>query len=237
MENKHSELVKGHFDIKYKDYDTLIKKLIPKYEEMHDLILKNLHFKRKPKIRVLDLGIGTGKTSLEILKKFPDVTIDGVDISKNMIKQGKQRLRNYLSRVNFMEQDIAKLSLHGKYDAVVSVLCIHHLNQKQKKELFYKIFNLLKERGILIIADIVKFDSGRETTKKENEWKNFLIKNLGKKEGQYWFDNYKEEDLPDSVNNQLKWLKKAGFKEEKEIFKHMNYTTFYGKKWIITKIY
>ncbi len=232
MKGQHSELVKEHFDIKYKGYDKLIKKLIPNYERMHSLILKNLRFNKGIKIKVLDLGIGTGKTSLEIFLKFPNAKIDGVDISKNMIKQGKQRLRNYLSRLSFIEQDVAKLSLQGKYDTAVSVLCIHHLNSKQKQILFSKVFDLLKWNGIFIIADIVKFDSKKETAKNESKWKHFLIKNLGKKEGQYWFDNYLEEDLPSSVRNQLTWLKKAYFKEEKEIFEHMNYSVFYGKKTI-----
>lgn len=229
MANEHSELVRKHFEIKYYEYDKLIRNLIPKYEEMHQLVVDSLNFTKEAKIKVLDLGIGTGQTALKILEKFPNAQIDGFDTSKKMIEQAKIRLKNHLAKLRFFEQDISKSNFTQKYDAIIAVLCIHHLNSKQKQELFSKIFNSLKKPGIFVIADIVKFDSKKETEEKEQEWKDFLIKNLGEKEGNFWFENYKEEDLPDSTNNQLKWLKISGFKA-KCIWEYINYAVFYGKK-------
>lgn len=229
MTDEHSKLVKEHFEKEYKEYDQLIRKLIPKYEEMNQLVVDLLNFPKEAKIRILDLGIGTGQTALEILKKFSNAQIDGIDISKNMIKQARVRLKNHLNRVKFIEKDIYKSNFTGNYDAVVSVLCIHHLNSKQKQEFFKRIFKILNKNGIFIIADIVKFDSEIKTKEKEQEWKDFLINNLGEKEGNFWFENYKEEDLPDSTNNQLKWLENSGFKETKCSYEYMNYSVFYGK--------
>ena len=104
------------------------------------------------------------------------------------------------------------------------------MNENQKPKLFRKIFDNLKVDGIFLIGDIIKFDSEKVTKEKEEEWRNFLIKNLGEKEGQYWFENYQEEDLPSSVSNQLEWLKQAGFKEVKCIWEYMNYAVFFGRK-------
>jgi tRNA (cmo5U34)-methyltransferase len=230
---EHSKLVKEHFEDKYHrghKYDDLIRNLIPKYEEMHKVLIDSLNFPINKKIKILDLGIGTGETTLRILEKFPNAEIDGIDISEDMLKQAKIRLENYLSKVRFFESDILEFNFKERYDAIVSVLCIHHLNSKQKPQFFKKIFDCMKDEGIFIIADIIKFDSEKETIEKEQEWKKFLLENLGEKGGNFWFENYKEEDLPDSTNNQLKWLKEAGFKEVKCIFEYMNYAVFLGKR-------
>jgi tRNA (cmo5U34)-methyltransferase len=230
MIEDHSSLVKEHFEKEYKEYDQLIRKLIPKYGEMHQLVVDLLNFPKETRLKILDLGIGTGQTALKILQKFPKANIEGIDISGNMIKQAKLRLKNHLDRVRFIEKDIYKSNFTKKYDAVVSVLCIHHLNSKQKQDFFDMIFKTLNKNGIFIIADIVKFDSEEETKDKEKEWKDFLISNLGEKDGNFWFQNYKEEDLPDSTNNQMKWLENSGFKEVKCSFEYMNYSVFYAKK-------
>lgn len=230
MGKDHSALVKDHFEIKYEDYDNLIQKLIPQYAKMHDLVVKLVDFPRQKNLSILDLGIGTGKTALELLNKFPNAILDGVDISPNMIKQAKIRLSNELERINFHEQDIKELQIKKFYDVCVGVLSIHHLNEDQKPKLFNKIFKHLNENGIFIIADIIKFDSKAETKQKEDEWKQFLINGLGKQKGQYWFENYKEEDLPSSVPNQISWLKRAGFKCVECIWQHINYAILCAKK-------
>lgn len=230
MCKEHSKLVKEHFEIKYYDYDKLIQNLIPKYTEMHNLVVELVDFPQDQKLNFLDLGVGTGQTALSLLNKFPRATLDGIDISPKMIKQAKIRLKKYVDKVAFYEQDIKKLVVKKKYDACIAILSVHHLDEKQKPILFRKIFDKLNENGIFVIADIIKFDSKRVTKKKENEWKKFLINNLGKRRGQYWFENYLEEDLPSSISNQLKWLKQVGFKEVKCVWEYMNYAAFFGIK-------
>lgn len=227
----HSKLVKKHFDSEYIDYDRLIRKLIPKYSEMHEKVIGLVKLPKNKQSKILDLGIGTGQTALGILKKSPKTKIEGIDLSKNMLKQSKNRLKKYLKRVSFNEGDITYLKTRkNKYDACIAVLSIHHLNEKQKQVLFNRIYKSLKKGGIFVIGDIIKFDTLAMTKKKEKEWKKFLIKNLGEEKGQYWFDNYLEEDLPSSVQIQLMWLKKAGFKETKPDWHYMNYAVFHGKK-------
>lgn len=230
MEKEHSDLVKEHFEAKYYDYDALIRKLIPNYAQMHQSIIDLVDVKSE-KPALLDLGIGTGETALHLLQKYPQATIDGFDISPRMIEQGKARLRDKLGQVRFTEQDIKNLDLGDhSYDAGVAVLSVHHLNGEQKQALFKKLFNHLKEGGIFVLGDIVKFDSDEETRAKEDEWRAFLVQNLGQEEGQYWFENYQEEDLPSSVNEQLQWLTDAGFSDARSTWEYMNYAVFFARK-------
>ncbi len=230
MNTGHSDLVKDHFEVKYYDYDTLIRKLIPHYDHMHRNVIEQVNTNSE-KPRLLDLGIGTGETALHLLQKYPQATIDGFDISPNMIEHGKNRLHKKIDQVHFTEQDIKNLDLGDTvYDACVAVLSVHHLTGEQKQELFAKVFHHLKKDGVFVLGDIIKFDTEDETRTKEDEWKAFLIQNLGEKEGQYWFDNYREEDLPSSVHSQLQWLRNAGFPAVQSVWEYMNYAVFFGKK-------
>ena len=94
----------------------------------------------------------------------------------------------------------------------------------------YVNLDSLNEEGIFVIGDIIKFDTEKETRQKEEEWKEFFRPNFNEKEANYWFANYKEEDLPSSTMNQLKWLQEAGFKEVGVSWEHINFAVIYGKK-------
>ena len=93
MDEEHSKLVKDHFDSKYYDYDILIRKLIPEYDRMHQIVEDAVNFPLNQPVSILDLGVGTGQTALSLLEKFSNASIDGVDISGRMIEQGKERLQ------------------------------------------------------------------------------------------------------------------------------------------------
>ena len=225
----HSQLVKGHFDQKYKDYDLLIRKLIPKYEEMHRCVL-DLAQTEVPYPHILDLGIGSGQTALGLLNKLPTANITGVDFSEQMLSLSRSSLKSYSHQITFVLDDIKNYVIDKHFDLCVGVLSIHHLNEQEKGQLFNKVYENLQKDGIFIIGDIVNFDSINETKEKENLWKEFLWENLGETKGQYWFDNYLEEDIPSSVPTHLKLLKAAGFCKIECVWSHINYAVIRAQK-------
>lgn len=230
MSKKHSTLVKKQFESEYGYYDDFIKKVVPGYEKIHKIVIKLLNYPKKKKLRILDLGIGTGKTAKAILDKFPNATIDGYDISPNMMSVAKNSLKEYKNRVNFTVEDIKDISFTEKYDSCVSVLAIHHLDANEKKELYKKIFLALNSKGIFINGDKIKQETEKEETKKKAEWKSVLIKNLGEKVGLEKFKLFEKEDIPDTFSDQLNWLKQAGFKEIRRVWNYSIYAVFFGKK-------
>jgi len=215
--------------MKYADYDRLIKNLIPRYEEMHSVAIDQFNFPPQNELSFLDLGIGTGQTALVLLNKFPKARVHGVDISPNMLMQAKERLRQMEDRIIFSEENMTVFKPRERYDGCIGILSIHHLNENQKRNLFGKVFTSMKSGGIFSIGDIITFDNKIDAAIKEKEWKKFLIKNLGDKEGDYWFQNYLEEDLPSSVASQLKWLNDIGFRAEC-VWEYMNYAVISAEK-------
>ncbi len=229
---EHSKFVKEQFEKDAETYDAEINDIVPYYEEIQRevlLISDIFNFSENEKLIVLDLGIGTGNPSINLLRKYKDMEIDAIDLSPKMIQVAKNHLSEFSNRINFIEEDMIEFNPKRKYNACVGLFSVHHLNQEQKKELFKKIFNCLENKGIFIIGDLVVGDTPEETKELEEEWKNYLIKKAGK-EGIKWYNVYKKEDIPDSINNQIKWLKEAGFKTAELKWKKMNFVVLFGKK-------
>ncbi len=171
--------------------DTLIPR--PDTELVVEIILRLTKF--KDKIKLLDIGIGSGCILLSILKERKNFYGTGIDISKKCLNISKINAMNLKvsSRLKLYKSDVDKFNL-GKYDLIVS-------NPPYIKK--YKLNYLEK--------DIVKFepkqalDGGldglseiRKVVKKSSE----LIKKNGKLILEIGFDQKSE------VSN---LLKKEGF--------------------------
>ncbi len=228
--DKHSEIVKNQFDKEYGDYDNFVKKVVPGYEEMHKAVMDLLKYEEGDKLNILDLGIGTGKTAKAILDKFPNVMIVGYDISPNMISLAKKHLAIYGSRVKFIEGDIKTSIFNEKYDLCVSVLAIHHLNLREKGELYKKIFLALRNKGFFVNGDVIKQETDAEENKVRIDFDKFVIKNLGKKEGLEKIELFKREDLPDRLSDQIKLLREAGFSKSGNTWNYSIYSVFFAQK-------
>lgn len=230
MKSGHSKLVKEHFEVKYQDYDALIPKLIPRYQYLQSQTIRLLGLDKKTTATVLELGIGTGQSTEQLLKLYPYTHVTGVDISPGMLAQGQKRLKSLSKKVTFIEQDIAHLKLKSKFDGCFGVLTVHHLNSTKKLQLFKKIYKLLKPGSSFVLGDLIKFPTVKETQKHEQLWKRYLQSKLGKAKAQYWFENYLEEDIPSTIPEHLKWLRAAGFTRVRCTWQYLNYAVLVGTK-------
>ncbi|WP_338043113.1 class I SAM-dependent methyltransferase [Okeania hirsuta] len=64
-------------------FDTGIRHLLPRYDEMLDVIVRCV---QKNSDRILELGCGTGELSLKLLHKYPNAQIVAVDYSPRMLE-------------------------------------------------------------------------------------------------------------------------------------------------------
>ncbi len=86
------EKVRNHFEEEAKEFDQIILKLIPYYEQMIETLISVIPFDREEEIEVIDLGCGTGNILKKIREKFPNARLIALDISKNMIEMTKVKL-------------------------------------------------------------------------------------------------------------------------------------------------
>ena len=95
----------------------------------------------------LDLACGTGMFAVKLKKNYPNVTIDGCDISSKSLKIAKKKK---LYRKLFKQSFEKKINIIKKYDSVSMIGSITYC--KKPKKLFLLINDYLKKNGIFIFS-------------------------------------------------------------------------------------
>lgn len=102
--------------------------------------------------RIFDAGSGFGQYSYRMAKMFPNASVVAADIKEEQIADCK----NFVSktgldnRVHFRIADLTKLSLKEKYDLVLSVDVMEHI--EEDRLVFVNLFNSIKPEGVLLIS-------------------------------------------------------------------------------------
>lgn len=145
------------------DFDTGIRQLLPRYDEMLDALVRCIS---PTQGRILELGCGTGELSLKILKRYPTAQIVALDYSPRMIQFAGAKLHGagYANQWKGIEADFGdwadrQLSLGEGFDACVSSLAIHHLTNEMKLKLFQRIRESLNPGGCFWNADPILAES------------------------------------------------------------------------------
>lgn len=196
-----------------KKYDRNIIGSIPHYCELHQKIAEYLHehYNRNETYQIIDLGAGTGTTSKLVLDVLPNTKADLVDFSQHMLNGARQKLgRN--RGVRFIFGDYSKIKFDRQYNIAISVIGLHHQNNIGKKKMFNKIYDLLKPGGIFIFADLVTYRN--KFTAALNNALHFkhLADHLKNKTLSEWAHHHMFLNDPAPIEDQVRWLKKAGFR-------------------------
>ena len=171
------------------DPDTYLAEMaaeIPGYEELQEAVVAATAGVRAE--RVLELGTGTGETALRVRAQHPEATWVGIDASEAMLGRARERLPDADLRLQRLEDELPS----GPFDLVVSALAVHHLDGPGKRDLFSRVARVLRPDGRFVLGDVVVPPAGEE--------------------GPIYIDW--EMDKPDSVEDQLAWLRAAGFEAE-----------------------
>ena len=117
--NEQAKKIKKHFNSDLVDYDACSNRVVPKNDEIHNMIVDSIPHDKKSKIKVLDLGVGTGLGALKILNEFPKAHLTGIDFSSKMISKARGRLKIFGNRVKLIEADFNKIDFPEKYKEAV----------------------------------------------------------------------------------------------------------------------
>ncbi len=128
--------IKMHFEKEASEFDQIILKLIPYYNEMISALIAAIPFEASAKIKVIDLGCGTGSIANKVKETFPNAQVTCVDLAENMIEIAKTKLSLY-SDVRYQVSDFYRFDFSDRYDVVISSLALHHLINDEDKQGFY----------------------------------------------------------------------------------------------------
>lgn len=94
----------------------------PETEELVEWIIKeNSKIDTSKKIKILDIGTGSGCIAISLAKNIPNAEVYGIDVSKKAIETAKRNAINNKTGVTFMLQNILETeALKFDFDIIVS---------------------------------------------------------------------------------------------------------------------
>ncbi|OED03967.1 methyltransferase [Methanosarcina sp. A14] len=224
--------IQKKFDEISKKYDQQRKKFIPCFDDFYRVSVSMASVNMEnPKI--LDIGAGTGLLSAFLMERYPDASFTLIDISEKMLDVAKDRFKGN-SNVKYIVADYSKYSFVEKYDMVVSALSIHHLEDEEKQKLYKKSYSLLEQNGIIINADQVHGETSFIETLNKKIWKHY-VENSGLSEEEILAGYERTKlDKDSTLDQQINWLKEAGFFDVSCIYKFYQFAVMFGRKYIVS---
>lgn len=128
------------------------------YKHFPDFV-KLLKKKQKSKVRVLDLGFGTGRHTLALAKE--DFDVYGADISEAALKITSGLLKKSGLKARLRECDIFREKLPYRsnfFDAVLAIATIYHSTLWNIYNLINEIARILKPRGLFFCTTSISVE-------------------------------------------------------------------------------
>jgi tRNA (cmo5U34)-methyltransferase len=254
---ENNKIDKDRFFSMAECYDRMAPHLVPGYDMMQESVFPILDLPEDTDITVLDLGAGSGIFLERFLERYKGINALWFDYSRDFMNMAKRRLDRFGNRVTYIEQSFAELNsavLPGEINCIVSSSAIHHLGSVEKEKLYQKAYSILSSGGWFFNIDEMV------TLNEESYRKNmdFWVKHVEMQKTQIpepdmdfylkWcshFDRWKErnidkygqpkeegDDLHDPFVNQVKWLRRAGFRYADVYVKYHLWCTIGGQKLI-----
>ena len=193
----------------------------PTYDEAHTsqisggIATKDLiaHYLPEGSRDILDLGCGTGLELPAIFARFPEAHVVGIDLAGDMLALLHERcagLDVQTLHMSYFDYDFPE----AQYDAVVSVMSLHHFSPAQKLDLFLRARKALKPGGVFLNCDYIIYNPVIVRM-------NFArLRRLGCAPGEMHFDT------PLTARQEVKILRQAGFGRVEIVWKTGNVRVF-----------
>lgn len=174
------------------------------------------HVPRDPQ-RVLDLGTGDGRLLAMLQGDRPEMRGVALDFSDLMLDAARERFAGD-ERVEIVRHNLVEpLPELGRFDAVVSSMAIHHLEDDRKRALYGEVFDLLEPAGVF-----ANFEHVASATERLHL---AFFAAIG--------EPIEEEDPSDrtlDVGTQLGWLREIGFADVDCYWKWLEMALLIGVK-------
>lgn len=250
-----TQIGKNRFFSMADTFDKMAQKLVPKYDFLQDELFNIIDFRENECINIVDLGSGSGILLEKILKRYPNSKCYWIDYSTQFLDVAKERLSKYGDRVTFILssfEDDWENKIDANVHLVVSMSAIHHLETKEKADLYKKVYSFLQPNGWFINIDEMKtlyFEAYKNSMLFWSDYVNQSEKNIHDDQIEHYenwnthFDNWRKrnieninipkqkgDDLHENFVDQLDWLKQTGFKSVDLFVKYHLWCIIGGQK-------
>jgi tRNA (cmo5U34)-methyltransferase len=218
------------FDKYASQYDQSRRMLIPCFERFYQAAIDQLPFPTNQVIQTLDLGAGTGLLSAFLLTRYFHARVLMLDASAEMLNIAKKRLLAVGNQAKFLQADYRYQLPSGPFDAVISALSIHHLDEHEKMSLFQRLFVILKPGGIFINADQVLGETPEQDQYFRTYWLNQVRSSGILAEDLAAALERMKADKMSTLSWQLESLHQSGFTQVNCAFQELSFVVYSGRK-------
>jgi tRNA (cmo5U34)-methyltransferase len=214
------------FDTTASTYDQDRSRLIPNCDTFYRWAIDLIPSEAET---VADLGAGSGLLSVLIRNRLPDAHIHLVDFSAPMLALARARFAGD-PRIFYHQADYVTSPLPSPVSAVLSSLSIHHLDDADKRIVFQRVYDALPAGGVFINADQVAGPTPALDARYKALWLQ-QVREAGATEQQIADSLYRrQEDRCATVEDQLAWMRAAGFADADCWYKENCFAVFSGTK-------
>jgi len=212
-------------------YDQWIRKAVPGYDDIFAAALQLIPFRPDDPVRVLDLGAGTGLFSYQALDRCPKGRFVLWDVADRMLETARERFRDFPDQFSYVADDYRRLPETESFDLVISSLSIHHLSDDEKRDLFRRIHGVLTTPGMFINIDLVKGPTSFLEDLYNRDWYDKMRQaGATQDEIESGIQRRNAYDRDAFMEDQLRWLREAGFTDSDCVYRNYKMGLFLGMK-------
>ncbi len=210
-------------------FDTHVRKSIPCYVEIQNLIAEISKKILSDNALVYDLGTATGEIIYNVFNAnaSKNITYVGIDQSDSMLKMAKQKCSE-IKNATFHNEKIETFN-YEKSDLIIAAFTIQFTEIKSRKQILKRIKDTLKPDGSFIFCEKIcfqNFDENNFYSQIHEDWKLNYFSNKEIKAKRESLKNVMESM---SLIENIELLKDVGFKQINIFFQWCNFVCILAK--------
>lgn len=212
------------------EYDALINRSVPRYQEMFWAMLYYLPPDFQP-VTILELGCGTGNLSRILADRFPQARLTLVDIAEEMLSMTAEKL-NLPERLQLVESAFETLDFPaGQFDLVISSIAVHHIQDEAKARLIRQIGAWLRPGGFFVLGDQVRGATERLYQADVSYYEHYAAQSgASEADVAQWRTHRETMDHYATLDNLTTWMRSAGLQHVDVLWRYCFWSVLQGQK-------